>query len=337
MKAALFNAPNELRITNIDLRKLSSKEVLIKVEVCGLCGTDFHIYKGEAPSKPPVIPGHEYVGIVADKGNGVKNLQIGDHVAIDPNIYCGECQYCRVGKINFCENLKALGVTLNGGFAEYSVVPSSQAYKIPQNFSLRDASFAEPLSCCVHGIDQAAIKHGEIVSIVGGGTIGLLMLQLAKMAGAGKVILFEPIAEKRNLALKIGADFVLNPKDENTLTEFFQLTNGGTDVVIECVGNTAAAELSCSLAKKGGRVVIFGLAGKNDMLSINLQNFFHKEITFKTSLLNPFTFSRSIELLVNNKIQIDKMKPVLSQLELLNQILSNPRNDSITKYQITPN
>lgn len=337
MRAAIFGGPNDLLIKDYTLSKPGDDQILLEVERCGLCGTDFHIFKGHAPSNPPMIPGHEYVGIVRETGSSVKDVKPGDHVAVDPNIYCGKCKYCRTGNVQFCENLKALGVTLNGGFAQYSLVPAGQVYLLPNDFSFASAAFAEPLSCCVHGMDQAAVKHGESVAIVGGGTIGLLMLQLVKISGAGKIILLEPVEFKRKKAYELGADYVFDPYAKGALDEITELTSGGPDVVIECVGNSAAAELSLSLPKKGGRTVIFGLSSSHDKVTINLQEMFHRELTIKSSLLNPFTFSRSIELLITGKIDTGLFNPVISNLEGINKILSEPRDFSVIKYQITPN
>ena len=337
MLAAIFKEPFNLSMEDYSLSRLDKKELLIKVEVCGLCGTDFHIYSGESYSKPPVIPGHEFVGIVSDKGSDVFNFEIGDRVAVDPNIYCGECKYCREGKINYCENLKALGVSINGGFAEYSIVPVSQVYLLPRDFSFNVAAFIEPLSCSIRGMDQVSIKHGENLVILGSGTIGLLMVQLAKISGAGKIIVIEPIAEKREMAYQLGADYVFDSDSSDLLTRINDLTSGGADVVIECVGKSEAAELAIRIVRRGGRVILFGLAGKNDSININLQEFFLKELTVKSSLLNPFTFSRALNLLINKKIQVEKLNPVQKTLLSLENILSQPRDLSVIKYQITPN
>ncbi len=337
MRAAIFEGPGKLEIKDLTLQKLEKKDLRIQIGLCGLCGTDFHIFAGEAPSKPPVIPGHEFVGTVVETGSDVTGVKIGDRVAVDPNIYCGECNYCRTGNIQFCSNLKALGVTLNGGFAEYSIVPSGQAYLIPKDFPFSIASFAEPLSCCVHGIDQAAVKAGQSVAIVGAGTIGLLMLQLVKISGAGKIIVIEPVAGKREIASRLGANFTFDPNSPEMNLQISELTAGGPDVIIECAGNQTAAQTALSLTKKGGKIVIFGLAGKEDTLKINLQDFFHREITLKSSLLNPFTFSRSVELLVSGKIDVEVLNPELKSINDLPGVLNRPRNYSVTKYQITPN
>jgi 2-desacetyl-2-hydroxyethyl bacteriochlorophyllide A dehydrogenase len=335
MRAAIFSGPLELEIKEYSLTAPAKNELLIKVEACGVCGTDFHIFRGESYARPPVITGHEYVGTIVEMGEDVKEFNIGDHIAVDPNIYCGECSYCKNGKINFCSNLKALGVSVNGGFADYSLVPSSQAYLIPKDFSFSYAAFAEPLSCCIRGIDQAAVKLGESVAIIGAGAIGLLMLQLAKISGAGKTIIIEPIAEKRAIAASLGAEYVFDSNYTGMASQISDFTSGGPDVVIECAGNSRAAELAVNLPKRGGRVILFGLSGKKETVNINLQDFFLKELSIKGSLLNPFTFSRSVELLVSKKIQVDKLQTKLSPLEELKNILSSPGKSTIIKHQIT--
>lgn len=337
MRAALFKGPYDIDIVDYSLPVLKPDEVLLKVEVCGICGTDFHIYNGESYSKPPLIPGHEFTGIIVDKGKNVTEFQLDDHVVIDPNIYCGYCNFCRNGQINFCSNLKALGVSLNGGFAEYSIVPVSQVYKIPLDFSFHAAAFAEPLSCCVRGIDRADIKAGESVVIIGSGTIGLLMLQLAKISGAARVLVIEPNEFKRTLAMQMGANYALDSGSDEIHHQIKDYTSGGPDIVIECAGNSNAVKMAMDISRRGGRVIIFGLAEKNDTINLNLQDFFLKELSIKGSLLNPFTFSRSVDLLVTNKVQVENLHPVTSPLENLKKILSLPRNLEITKYQITPN
>ena len=336
MRAAIYKGPRNLVVEEYTLNTVGPDELIIKVEVCGLCGTDYHIFSGQAPAKPPVVPGHEYTGVVVEKGSKVENFNSGDHVSVDPNIYCGKCYYCRTGNIQFCTDLKALGVTLNGGFAEYSIIPSSQAYLIPKDFPLSFASFAEPLSCCVHGIDKAAIRQGETVVILGAGAIGLLMLQLSEIAGAGKTIVLEPVESKRKLAEKLGADFCFDPNTEESIKNILEITSGGADVVIECVGSHEAAELSLMLPKRGGRIIIFGLSEKQDSVNINLQYLFSKELTIRGSLLNPFTFSRSVELLISGKIDVASFSTATATIDDLNKILVNPRDYSVTKYQITP-
>ena len=161
--------------------------VRVRVAACGVCGTDVHIYhggKGSADVKPPVVLGHEFSGVVEALGPGVDTLALGDHVTVDPNMYCGKCHYCRIGKKQLCTGLQAYGVNLNGGFAETCVVKQEQCYRLFPSVPLKYGAMTEPLACAVHGIDRANIRHGDTVCVLGGGAVGLMMVQLARMAGA---------------------------------------------------------------------------------------------------------------------------------------------------------
>ena len=332
MIAALFNGNKNITVGDYSLRPLAKNELLIKVACCGVCGTDKHIYEGKAPAAVPVIMGHEYSGVVVDKGDSRSKFNIGDKAAIDPNIHCGYCDYCREGKVNYCENLLALGVTLNGGFAEYSIVPVTQAYLLPDDFDLSIAAFAEPLSCCLRGIEQAQIKPGNRVVVIGGGSIGLLMVQLAKISGASEVILIEPEINKQKLGVELGAGFVFDPANFQKIKESFK----GMDVIIECVGKSDTVELALNLSSKGTRIVIFGLAPSDHKVTFNLQHLFRNELSILNSYLNPFTFSSAVELLISGKIITDKLISDRIPLININRVFKNGLVNSI-KQQIINN
>ncbi|MBI1936544.1 MAG: zinc-dependent alcohol dehydrogenase family protein [Ignavibacteriales bacterium] len=333
MKALQFKFPGLLEVVEKNFPLCGEEELLIKVESCGVCGTDFHIYHGTAPAKTNTILGHEFSGVVVEKGNECGGFSIGDKVAIDPNIYCGRCSYCREGKVQFCMNHRALGVTQDGGFAEFVLVPVQQAYKIPSDFPLDIASFAEPLSCCIRGIDRAKIKPGENVIIIGGGAIGLMMMQLARISGAAKLIVIEPDKYRRELALKLGADFVFAPDVENLFHSIKGITNGGADTIIECVGKPEAVELGIELTGRGGKIVVFGLAPVNSKIELYLQEAFRKELSIKTSFLNPYTFERAVELLINKKIDVEKFTITKVNLDNLTKVFAQGNNRQILKYQ----
>lgn len=333
MKAVSFKVPGYLEIIEKNLSPPKEGELLIKVDSCGVCGTDFHIYHGTSLARNNVILGHEFSGVITEKGKKSYDFQIGEKIAVDPNIYCGKCSYCREGKIQFCENHRALGVTQDGGFAEYALIPISQAYKIPPGFPLDYAAFAEPLSCCIRGIDRAEIKVGEEIVIIGGGTIGLMMLQLVKISGAAKVIIIEPVQNRRELAIKLGADFAFSPIEEYLFDSIMSITNGGADTVIECVGKPEAVEVSISITKRGGKVIIFGLAPVNSQIGLNLNEVFRKELSIRTSFLNPFTFRRSIELLVGGKISVDSFTVTKVDLDELKNLFMLGNNFNSLKYQ----
>ena len=173
-------------------RQLFETEVLVKVGACGVCGTDVHIYhgdKGSAEVGPPVVLGHELSGTIVETGAGVKKLKCGDRVAIDPNQYCGECHYCKAGKKQLCENLYAIGVNRDGGFAEYCYVPEAQCFLLDNRVPLEHGAMAEPLACCIHGVDRAKIRLGDTVLVIGGGAIGLEMAEnLTKLGVRSSII-----------------------------------------------------------------------------------------------------------------------------------------------------
>lgn len=333
MLAAVFEGNKNLNLKDLPIPELKANEILVKVSHCGVCGTDRHIYEGVAPSAIPVVLGHEYSGTVTKVGNYKSEFKIGQKVVVDPNIYCGHCEYCRRGMINFCSNLKALGVNLNGGFSEYSVVPSSQAYILPNDFDLSVAAFSEPLSCCLRGIEHAGIGLGDHVVIIGGGSIGLIMIQLARLNGAGNVILIEPDNLKRNLGLDLGADHVINPRSESFFADIKEISKGRVDIVIECVGKSEAVENAIKIVDKGGKVIVFGLAPDSESIKVNLQYIFRKELRLFNSYLNPFTFKPAVELLVNNKIYVKRLLTKQIDLKDLPEYFSKDNTSSNIKVQ----
>ena len=337
MLAAVFKSIKTIEVEDYSMRLLGENELLIGVTNCGICGTDKHIYEGNAPSKIPIILGHEYSGIVIDTGTIKSNFHKGDKVVIDPNIYCGYCDYCRKGKVNFCQNHAALGVTMNGGFAEYSIVPVSQAYHIPKDFDLSIAAFAEPLSCCLRGMEHASVKFGDTVIVLGGGSIGLMMIQLVKNAGAAKIILLEPSPFKQKIGLELGADYAFDPNEIDILEKIDDLTKGGADICIECVGKKEIVELSVKLAGKGSKVVIFGLAPSDHNVSLNLQNLFQKELKIFNSFLNPYTFKSAVDLLVEGKINVQKLISKHLFLENIINVFNTNFDSHIIKQQFITN
>ena len=290
-------------------RQLGEREVLVKNMSCGICGTDVHIYhggKGSAEVAPPVVLGHEYAGIVEAVGSAVTTVAVGDHVAIDPNIYCGLCNPCRMGKKQNCEHLFALGVNVDGGMATHSFCPETQCFKVHPDIPFDHAAMAEPLACALHGMDRVAIIPGEKVLIIGGGTIGLLMLQLAKLRGAGFVALSEPIASRRAIAAELGADAVIDPVAEDLAARFRELAGQeGADVVVECVGNPRAIAQAIAMAGRSGRVMLFSVPPVDGTVPLPLFEVYQKELTVMGSMINPDTHQRAVNLLNSRRIRLD--------------------------------
>ena len=304
MKAVVFPEANEIVVAECPIPKLGAHEVLVKVHACGICGTDVHILHGEHTVKFPVIPGHEFSGEIAEVTPGVTNVKVGDRVTVDPNIVDYTCHYCRRGEIHLCENLTATGVNYDGGFAEYCKVPSVQAYPVPNDVSLDEAAMAEPLACCIHGIDRANIVPGSTVVLLGAGSIGLILLQLAKVSGAGLVIVSEPDERKRELAARFGAEVLLDPRTDDVQAEVTKLTGVGADTVIESAGRLETAQLAIKLARRGGTVLQFGVVSPDKTFAISPYEVYYKELTIRGSFVNPFTHARAVDMLARKQVEV---------------------------------
>lgn len=308
MKANFFIGNGAFELREVELPIPGPGEVIIKNMACGVCGTDVHIKNGEPGSadvNPPVVLGHEYAGEIVTVGEGVTGLHPGDHVTVDPNIYCGQCDYCRNGRKQLCSSMQAVGVTRNGGFAQYSLVPAAQAFLLDPAVPFEAGAMAEPVACCLHGIDLAGIKPGQSVCIVGGGAIGLIMLQLAKLSGAAQLILSEPDAARRKAALALGASQAVDPSVQR---EYAGL-EGCADVVIECVGNNPAVESAFHFANKGATVVLFSVPKPEAAYSLRLFDVYKKELTIKGSFVNPDTHARAVALINAGKLDF---RPIIT-------------------------
>jgi 2-desacetyl-2-hydroxyethyl bacteriochlorophyllide A dehydrogenase len=336
MKVALFEKPHHLNVTQKALRNLKSNEVLVNVKACGVCGTDLHIVEGTSRSTPPVVLGHEYAGIILDIGKDTRGFEVGDSVAVDPNISCGTCFYCRRGEVHLCEQLRALGVDIDGGMAECSIVPAAQLYKVPKGLSFEQAAFIEPLSCAVHGIDRARIHTGDTVVILGGGTVGLLLLQLARISGASRVFVVEPLKWKRDIATQVGADKVIDPGEVNVFEVIKELTDVGADVVIECVGRPETVAMSFELARRGGTVELFGVCPIGIKVPFEPNSVYFKELTIVGSYVNPHTFDRSVALLASNRVSIDHFLIQRFPLDGVHEALKSLATGATIKSFIIP-
>jgi L-iditol 2-dehydrogenase len=310
MKAVRLEATGQLHLRDVERPAPGPGDLLVRVEACGICGTDRHLLLGEFPSSPPVTLGHEFTGTVAEIGTGVSGFAIGTRITGDPNIACGRCDHCRRGRVNLCRNLRAIGIHRDGGFAEYVIVPQAQAFVLPDDLDPVHGAFCEPLACCLHGVDLAGIATGSSVVVLGGGVIGLLTVQLARLAGATKVVLVTRSADKRRLAESLGATDTIDPSGGNilaTLTAAGGLLPGGADVVIECAGVTETIEQAPTLVRSGGTVVILGVMPQGAKVTIEPFDLLFREITLIGSFINPFTHSRAAELIGSGTIRVEPL------------------------------
>lgn len=339
MKAGVFYSKDNLRVEEIAKPIPQKGEVLIRVKACGICGTDVHIFKGDKgcfPTPMGTVLGHEFAGIVEEVGDDVKEIKAGDRVCVDPNKLCNECYYCKSGIGHFCESMTGIGTGINGGFAEYCVVPQSQVYKIADTTTYEMAAMTEPVACCVHGIDMCNISCGDTVAVIGGGMIGMIMLQLAKNSGAGKLIMIEPVASKREMAKKLGADITIDPINQDVKSVLADNSIKRISTVIECVGKTVTIEQAIKIAGKNSTVMMFGLTAPNDTITVKPFEIFEKEIVLKSSFINPYTQKRALELIDSGNIDVSSIVYACEPLEKLPQILADNSLRANGKFIINP-
>ncbi|MDO4547610.1 MAG: zinc-dependent alcohol dehydrogenase family protein [Clostridia bacterium] len=325
MKAAVYFKKNDVRVVDVPTPECKPDEVRIKIKYCGVCGTDLHIYHGDggATDVPEgTIIGHEFSGVVDKVGERVTKFKVGDRVSADPNDVCGECYFCKNGKAHFCTNMKGYGTTYPGGFAEYVCVPEKQVYHIPDYLDFKTASQSETLSCCINGIDLVNIKAGSNVLVIGAGPIGLMMIQLARSNGAGRIMVSELVEEKRELALKLGADVAVDPKNED-IKAAIDREFENVDCVIEAAGTPFTQAQAIELAGKTCTVMLFGLVPPDTEIKVKSFTIFNRELTITSSFINPYTFSRSIRLLANKRVLLDDIITDIIPLEEITRVFTD--------------
>lgn len=339
MKSAVFYGPHDIRVEDTPTPLLKSDEVLIRVKACGICGTDIHIFegdKGAADTFPPCILGHEFSGTIEKVGDGVDSCKVGDRVCADPNDTCGACDPCREGLAHYCEHMTGYGTNTNGGFAQFCKVRAKQVYHIADGVPFDEAAMSEPVSCCLHGIDMCDIRPGAAVLVLGGGMIGQLMMQLARGAGAGCVIMSEPVKSKRDMALRLGTDIAVDPLSENVGEVVRSRGVRRIDTVIECCGLRSTINQALELVGNKGTVMIFGLTKPDDTVEIKPFSIFQKETTIRASYINPYTMGRAVSLINSKRLDVSSMVAGRVPLEQLSAVLSDPSLRRLGKYIVHP-
>ena len=305
MRALQFPSLGRMEVVQTPQPELGPSDLLMRVASSGICGTDVHILHGVFPADLPLIPGHEYAGIVEAVGSEVEGFRAGDHITVDPNIVCGICSFCRAGKVHLCRNLTALGVNIPGGFAEFSRVPSQQAYLLPDDLPLSSGALAEPVACCLHGMDLAGIRSGDRVAIFGAGPMGAIMLQLARMQGANTVIAIDPLEGRRRRVEALGADWAINPAKEEPVAAIRDQFPDGVEVVFDCSGNVRALQQGLKVAMRGATMVFYGVCDEKETLEINPFWINDAEITIRGSFNNPNTMGRAVDLISSRKLDAE--------------------------------
>jgi 2-desacetyl-2-hydroxyethyl bacteriochlorophyllide A dehydrogenase len=284
------------------------REVLIRVRDCGICGSDLAIMEGRHPSKPPVILGHELSGEVEQVGTAVKSVVRGDHVVVDPNLSCGLCAPCRMGRRNMCQSMAEFGITTNGAFAELAVAPENFVYKVDPALSWKAGALVEPLSCVIHGFWRTRIKPDETAVVYGAGPMGLLWVSMLKRAGVRKILAVDLAEKRRGAAERLGAVATIDPAKEDPVAAVIRETNGqGADVAIEMIGRAETVENSVRSVGLGGRVVIMGVARKDALARIGPFDVMAKEVEIIGSNANAAGFIPAIRLIESGAIPVDEI------------------------------
>ena len=330
MRAIVLDRPGSFRVAEVPDPTPGPDQIVVKVDCCGICGTDIHIMDGEFPPTPyPITPGHEFAGTVAAVGVDVAiDLPVGARVAVDPSVYCGYCKRCRAGRGNLCENWAAIGDTVDGAFAEYVAVPAANAYRLPDGFDGQVAAMMEPLACAVHGLRRLGPVFGDTVLLTGAGTMGLLLLQLLTHAGAGAVTVVDRVSDRLEVASKLGAARVVS--------DIGELADERFEITVDATGVPAVIQAGSDLLDRGGRLLVFGVSPAEAAISLSPFRVYNDEITVTGSMAILRSFAPAVELLTSGVVD---PRPLLSTplpLEEFGEALRRVRAGQGIKWHIRP-
>ncbi len=298
MKSATIERPGSVRIHDLPDPQPGPNEVVVRVMASGICGTDVHIYRGEYLGDYPIVPGHEFSGVVEAVGNEVTRLKPGDRVAVEPNISCDSCTACRNNRQNFCENWTAVGVTRAGGMAELVTAPEKVVFDIG-SIPFDQAAFMEPLSCVVHGIENVGIRLGDRVAVIGTGPIGMLLIRTARAWGAGRFSASDLSSERLAAAAADGV--------EETTTDISSLPSDRYDVVIDATGAPPLLKEAVRIARYGGRILMFGVAPQGQTATIEPFRIFRKGLSIFTAYTSRRNSLQALELIGTGKVKVDDL------------------------------
>lgn len=310
MKAVNYIRKGLLEVQDIEKPACPPDEIMVKIKFCALCATDVHaVNDGLFGLNKPLTLGHEMSGEVVEIGADVPQgmFEIGDKVTANPVPYCGVCPQCRRGLYQHC--VKAAFNPDNrpmNAMAEYRSYPVKQLFKVPEDIPFEHACLTEPITCASRGLQLADPQLGDTICISGAGSIGLIILNLVKYRGGTRVTVIDPVPEKREIALELGADYVIDPMDQDVVAEAMKITEGlGYDVVFEVSGVKSAAELCPALVAHAGTIEYFAVFPEDYNLPLNLFDMFNKEARIQFTFTNPMLYPRSIDLL--RKLDMDKL------------------------------
>ncbi len=320
MKALLLSEYSRLEMVDVPMPRPGPDEVLVRVEACGICGSDVHGYDGGSGRRiPPIVMGHEAAGTVAALGPEVTGPREGDRITFDSTVYCGVCKYCRRGEVNLCDRRQVLGVSTPeyrrpGAFAEYLVVPNRIVHPLPGNIAFPEAAMIEPLAVAVHAVSLANLPENGTALVVGAGMIGLLVLQALREANCSRVYVVDIDDSRLQLAQQLGATATINGKTADTRAEVQRLTSDeGVDVALEAVGASASIKTAVESVRKGGTVVLIGNISPS--AEIPLQAVVSRQIRLQGSAASAGEYPQCIDMLARGAVQVKPLISMVAPLE----------------------
>lgn len=330
MKAAKISRPNFIELANIPIPEPKETEVLIKVMASGICGTDIHIFHGEYMGDYPVIPGHEFSGVVKAVGSLVTRFKPGDRIAVEPNIACDNCFHCLNNRHNFCLNWSAIGVTRPGGMEEYVTAPEKSVFDIG-DIPFEHGALMEPLSCVLHGVERLDPEMASSIAIFGAGPIGILLLQVLKLKAAATITVVDKNPNRCDYAKEMGADEIFTDLDD--------LKRDDYDAVVDATGVIPVMNRCIDYVRHGGKVLFFGVPPAEKQINIEAFPIFRKGLTILSSFTSLRNSYQALELLKYNCFALDGFishQLPLDEFQYGIELIESGQED-VKKVIITPN
>ena len=310
MKAAYYLKAGDGKIADLPIPEVGDDEVLIEVVACSICkGAELgHATTGTGLAKYPVVPGHEFAGIVSKIGKDVLNCKVGDRVTADNTVPCGVCQYCQAGDPNHCENFNSLGHSVNGGFAEYTKVTKDKIFHLPDDMPFEIACMTESVACCIHAMDRLAPKFGETVVVFGDGPNGLIIAELCAHSNARKVVLVGRHEEKLELVKPFGIIPILSDRNgDGHFDQVKAMFPGGVDAVVDATGNSASIAKCFALLKRGGRIMQYSVPGPGAKVEVDSMDLFERELTYYATSCQANCFDRALAAMEDGEVDLAPM------------------------------
>jgi D-arabinitol dehydrogenase (NADP+) len=307
MYAVRYDHAVEHYLADLDVPEPGPGEVRLAVRSTGVCGTDVHLHQGEFGPVYPLTPGHEVVGEVVELGDGVESLTTGQVVAVDNMVPCGSCPDCQRAQPAFCRFLRAFGVTAPGGFAEFMVAPATRCHPV-DDLDIDTAVLAEPVSCAIHGLDVLSPQAGSDVLLLGAGPTGLILTQLLRSGGSGRLTVASSTAFKLELAAGYGADETVQTRvtgDPASVAPLRKIAPDGFDIVIDATGSVDAIAQGTGLLRDGGTMLVYGMTAEQALVPFRPYDIFRRELTIKGSFARSYGFDRAVRMLRTRRVRAE--------------------------------